>query len=159
MKHWIIRPGQPQDVPQVMQLVRELAEYERAPHEVTNTESEMLKDGFGENAMFGLFVAEMNGDIVGIALHYVRYSTWKGRMLYLEDIVVKETLRGQGIGAELFEACLKLCIKKNYAGMTWQVLDWNEPALNFYRKYNAALDPEWTNGKMLLADIQQMNLA
>jgi GNAT superfamily N-acetyltransferase len=142
-----------------MQLVRELAEYERAPHEVTNTEEAMLRDGFGEEAAFGLFVAEMNDEIVGIALHYIRYSTWKGKMLYLEDIVVKENLRGQGIGAELFEACLKHCVDMHYAGMTWQVLDWNEPALNFYRKYNATLDSEWVNGKLLLSEIQKMDLS
>jgi GNAT superfamily N-acetyltransferase len=158
MKSWIVRKGTPADVPGVMQLVRELAEYERAPQEVSNTEEAMLRDGFGAEPAFGLFIAEMNEEIVGIALHYVRYSTWKGKMLYLEDIVVKEHLRGQGIGAELFEACLKLCIEKNYAGMTWQVLDWNEPALNFYRKYAAALDGEWINGKLLLSEISKMNL-
>lgn len=158
MKPWIVRKGKPADVPGVMQLVRELAKYERAPHEVTNTEEAMLRDGFGESAAFGLFVAEMNHEIIGIALHYVRYSTWKGKMLYLEDIVVKENLRGKGIGAELFEACLRHCVELNYAGMTWQVLDWNEPALNFYRKYSAALDSEWINGKLLLSEIQKMNL-
>ena len=146
-------------MPAVMQLVRELAEYERAPDEVTNTEDAMIRDGFGAEPAFGLFVAEMNQEVVGIALHYVRYSTWKGKMLYLEDIVVKEQLRGQGIGADLFEACLKLCVDRNYAGMTWQVLDWNEPALNFYRKYSATLDSEWINGKLLLSEIQKMNLS
>jgi GNAT superfamily N-acetyltransferase len=159
MKQWIIREGNPSDIPGAMRLVRELAEYERAPHEVTNTENTMLEDGFGAAPAFGLFVAEMNNEIVGIALHYIRYSTWKGKMLYLEDIVVREDLRGRGIGAELFEGCLRLCMAKNYAGMSWQVLDWNEPALNFYRKYSASLDSEWINGKLLLSDIQQMNLA
>jgi GNAT superfamily N-acetyltransferase len=158
MKSWTVRKGKPEDVPGVMQLVRELAEYERAPHEVTNTETAMLLDGFGEAPAFGLFVAEMNREIIGIALHYVRYSTWKGKMLYLEDIVVKEHLRGKGIGAELFEACLRHCVDMNYAGMTWQVLDWNEPALNFYRKYAANLDGEWINGKLLLSEIQKMDL-
>jgi GNAT superfamily N-acetyltransferase len=158
MKSWIVRKGTPADVPGVMQLVRELAEYERAPNEVTNTEEAMLNDGFGNEPAFGLFVAEINAEIVGIALHYVRYSTWKGKMLYLEDIVVKEHLRGRGIGARLFEACLTHCVEKNYAGMSWQVLDWNEPALNFYRKYSASLDGEWINGKLLLPQIEKMNL-
>jgi predicted N-acetyltransferase YhbS len=156
MKEWTIRQGQPHDVDQVMQLVKELAEYERAAHEVSNTTEAMLRDGFGDQPCFGLFVAELNQEIVGIALHYVRYSTWKGKMLYLEDIVVRESLRGQGIGAELFEACLKHCTENNYAGMTWQVLDWNEPALNFYKKYNAQLDAEWVNGKLLIADIERL---
>jgi GNAT superfamily N-acetyltransferase len=159
MKSWIVRKGIETDVRGVMQLVRELAEYERALHEVTNTEEAMLLEGFGTEPAFGLFVAEQDGEIIGIALHYIRYSTWKGKMLYLEDIVVKEHLRGQGIGAALFEACLKYCMEKNYAGMTWQVLDWNEPALNFYRKYNSALDAEWINGKLLVDEIRQMNLS
>jgi ribosomal protein S18 acetylase RimI-like enzyme len=158
MNSAIIREGNPTDVPQVMALVRELALYEKAPHEVTNTEERMLLDGFGENPAFGLFVAEWDGAIVGIALHYIRYSTWKGKMLYLEDIVVKEALRGQGIGARLFEACLRHCIEKDYAGMTWQVLDWNEPALNFYRKYGCTLDPEWINGKLTIDQIHAMNI-
>ncbi|MFM7233644.1 MAG: N-acetyltransferase family protein [Flavobacteriales bacterium] len=158
MNSVIVREGQPADVPQVMALVRELALYEKAPHEVTNTEARMLQDGFGDQPAFGLFVAELEGAIVGIALYYIRYSTWKGKMLYLEDIVVQEAQRGKGIGAKLFEACLKRCVQQDYAGMTWQVLDWNEPALNFYGKYNCALDGEWVNGKLLLDQIQAMNL-
>lgn len=158
MNSVIIREGKPEDVPQVMALVRELALYEKAPQEVTNTEAMMLLDGFGDQPAFGLFVAELNGAVVGIALHYIRYSTWKGKMLYLEDIVVQENHRGKGIGAQLFEACLKLCKQHNYAGMTWQVLDWNEPALNFYRKYQCTLDDEWVNGKLLLGEIQSLNL-
>lgn len=158
MNSLIIRKGLAEDVPGVMALVRELALYEKAPHEVTNTEEEMLRDGFGEQPAFGLFVAEVEGAIVGIALHYIRYSTWKGKMLYLEDIVVQEAFRGGGIGAKLFEACMKLCLQNQYAGMTWQVLDWNEPALNFYRKYECTLDDEWVNGKLLLHQIQSMNL-
>ena len=145
-------------MPQVMALVRELAEYEKAPHEVTNTEERMLLDGFGENPAFGLFVAELDGSIAGIALYYIRYSTWKGKMLYLEDIVVKDALRGQGIGARLFEACLHHCMENDYAGMTWQVLDWNEPALNFYRKYDCTLDPEWINGKLTIEQIRAMKI-
>lgn len=154
MQNILIRAGKPEDIPQVMALVKELAEYERAPNEVTNTTEQMLQDGFGENPAFGLFVAEMNMEIVGIALHYIRYSTWKGKMLYLEDIVVKEQLRGQRIGKQLFEACIQLTKQKNYAGIAWQVLDWNEPALNFYKKYNAHLDPEWVNGKIMNGELR-----
>ncbi len=144
----MIRVGRPSDVPGALELVKELAEYERAPLEVTNTVEEMLADGFGEKPIYGLFVAERESVIVGIAIHYVRYSTWKGKMLFLEDIVVKESLRGQGIGKLLFEKCVELAIEKNYPGMIWQVLDWNEPAIQFYKKYNASLDPEWLNGKL-----------
>ncbi|MFN5620992.1 MAG: GNAT family N-acetyltransferase [Flavobacteriales bacterium] len=148
MEKIVIRQGSAQDVEQVMDLVRELALYERAPHEVTNTEEQMRLDGFGENPAFGLFVAEIDRSIIGIALHYVRYSTWKGKMLYLEDIVVRESHRGYGIGSRLFEACMQHCLKMDYAGMSWQVLDWNEPALRFYKKYDALLDSEWVNGKL-----------
>lgn len=144
----IVRQGVPHDIPQVLDLIKELAEYERAPMEVTNTVEEMLEDGFGSNPIYGLFVAEVKGKIVGIALHYIRYSTWKGKMLYLEDIVVNEAMRGNGIGALLFEACIQLAKTHNYAGVVWQVLDWNEPALNFYKKYNAELDAEWINGRI-----------
>lgn len=148
MNTTMIRVGRPSDVPGALELVKELAEYERAPLEVTNTVEEMLADGFGEKPIYGLFVAERESVIVGIAIHYVRYSTWKGKMLFLEDIVVKESLRGQGIGKLLFEKCVELAIEKNYPGMIWQVLDWNEPAIQFYKKYNASLDPEWLNGKL-----------
>lgn len=148
-----IRQGRPDDIPAVLALVKELAEYERAPLEVTNTVEEMLADGFGENPVYGLFVAEVENQIVGIAIHYVRYSTWKGKMLFLEDIVVKESLRRQGIGKLLFEKCIDLTIEKNYPGMVWQVLDWNEPAINFYNKYDATLDPEWLNGKLTRAQM------
>lgn len=144
----MIREGLPEDIPAVLILVKELAEYERAPMEVTNTVEEMLEDGFGKNPIYGLFVAERAIVIVGIAIHYVRYSTWKGKMLFLEDIVVKESLRGQGIGKLLFEKCIELAVEKNYPAMIWQVLDWNEPAINFYNKYKATLDPEWLNGKL-----------
>jgi GNAT superfamily N-acetyltransferase len=156
MENVVVRKGTPADVPQVMDLVRELALYERAPHEVTNTDQQMLEDGFGDAPVFGLFVAEHESRIVGIALHYIRYSTWKGKMLYLEDIVVRESYRGHKIGAHLFEACMALCLEKNYAGMVWQVLDWNEPALNFYRKFNANLDGEWINGKLLHDEMKQI---
>lgn len=149
-----IRAGKPQDIPQVLELIKELAEYEKAPHEVTNTAAQMLEDGFGENPVYGLFVAVVDETIVGISLHYIRYSTWKGKMLYLEDIVVKESMRGNGIGAKLFEACLQLTKEKNYAGIIWQVLDWNEPAINFYKKYDAELTDEWLNGRISRAQIE-----
>jgi GNAT superfamily N-acetyltransferase len=151
----IIRKGVAQDIPQVLDLIKELAEYERALHEVTNTVDQMIEDGFGANPTYGLFVAEKDGEIVGIALHYIRYSTWKGNMLYLEDIVVREQMRGQGIGAQLFEACLQLVKEKDYAGLVWQVLDWNEPAIHFYKKYEAELDGEWINGRISRSQIDK----
>lgn len=145
----LIRQGQRTDIPHVMRLVRELAEYERAPHEVTNTEEEMLRDGFGENPSFGFYVAELDHNVVGLALYYTRYSTWKGRCFYLEDIVVSEQYRGLGIGHQLFMSCLKNASDNGFASVNWQVLDWNEPAIRFYDRYNAEKDGEWINCRIM----------
>ena len=140
-----IRSGKIEDLPQVLQLVKELAEYEKALHEVTNTVALMEKEGFGENPLFGFFVAEEDQKIIGISLYYYRYSTWKGKRLYLEDIVVTGSHRGKGIGHLLFEETMRFALKSDCCGMQWQVLDWNEPAINFYKKYQARLDNEWIN--------------
>jgi GNAT superfamily N-acetyltransferase len=143
-----IRNGLKHDLPRVLELIKELALYERAPQEVTNTVERMEQDGFGPNPIYGLFVAEKNGVIVGISIYYWRYSTWKGKRLYLEDIVVTEHERGQGIGKLLFDRTLQHALDENCSGMMWQVLDWNEPAINFYKKYGAKLDAEWINGSL-----------
>lgn len=140
-----IRPGKKEDLPRVLELVKELALYEKAPHEVTNTVDRMEKDGFGPNPIFGLFVAEENNTIVGISIYYWRYSTWKGKRLYLEDIVVTENQRGKGTGKLLFDRTMQHALDENCTGMMWQVLEWNEPAIKFYNKYGARLDNEWTN--------------
>jgi ribosomal protein S18 acetylase RimI-like enzyme len=151
-----IRAGKPEDLKAVLRLIKELAEYERAPDEVSNTESMMLRDGFGNQPHYGILVAELDGHITGTAIHYVRYSTWKGPMLYLEDIIVQEKYRGRGIGSLLFEACATYSREKDYAGMMWQVLAWNTPAINFYKKYNCILDAEWVNGKLTREQIHQI---
>lgn len=143
-----IRRGVESDLEQVFNLVKELAEYERAAHEVVNSVEEMRRDGFGENPIFGMVVAEDAGKIIGIAVYYFRYSTWKGKRLYLEDIIVTESYRWQGIGKLLFEASMKLSLETNCNGMTWLVLDWNTPAISFYKKYNASFEPEWTVGSL-----------
>lgn len=149
MTSFVIRKGQLTDLPRVLELIQELALYERAPEEVTNTLEKMQRDGFGERPTFEFVVAEdEKKHIVGTAIWYVRYSTWKGNMLYLEDIIVTESQRGKGAGSQLFEYCIRECKRQGFAGMTWQVLEWNEPALRFYKKYNAILDPEWVNGKI-----------
>ena len=140
-----IRPGLKSDLPRVLELVKELALFERAPHEVTNTVALMEQDGFGAAPIYGLFVAENENGIVGISLYYWRYSTWKGKRLYLEDIIVTEKERGSGIGKLLFDRTMQKAIEENCSGMMWQVLEWNEPAIKFYKKYGAKLDDEWTN--------------
>jgi GNAT superfamily N-acetyltransferase len=152
-----IRIGTKQDLPQVLELIKELALYERAPHEVTNTVERMEQDGFGPNPIYGLFVAENARGIVGISVYYWRYSTWKGKRLYLEDIVVKEKERGSGIGKLLFDRTMQHALDENCSGMIWQVLDWNEPAINFYKKYfNAKLDGEWINCSLEADDLKRI---
>ncbi|HMG91542.1 MAG TPA: GNAT family N-acetyltransferase [Chryseolinea sp.] len=140
-----IRVGVKNDLPRVLELVKELAAFEKAPHEVVNTVELMEEDGFGAHPIFGLFVAEVEGQIMGISLYYWRYSTWKGKRLYLEDIVVTESMRGQGIGKLLFDRTMQHTLDENCSGMMWQVLDWNEPAITFYKKYGSKLDGEWIN--------------
>jgi ribosomal protein S18 acetylase RimI-like enzyme len=151
--HFTLRPGTVADVPAALQLVRELAIYEKAPNEVVVTESDMIRDGFGEKPLFDLIVAEIDQVVIGIALCYVRYSTWKGPILYLEDLVVNEKYRAHGIGKALFEACMKSARDKGFDGMAWQVLDWNEPAIRFYNKYNSTFSDEWLNGRLTAAQI------
>lgn len=152
-----VRKGTENDAEAVLGMIKELALYEKAPSEVTLTLEELRADGFGPKPIYGLFVAEHESQIVGIALYYEKYSTWKGRCLFLEDIIVTESKRGYGIGHQLFEAVVGVAKAKNSARMEWQVLDWNEPAIKFYKKYNATLDGEWLNGKLTREQIQEFN--
>ena len=131
-----------------------MALYERAPQEVTVDFNHFVESGFGEKPVWWAFVAETsdeNGNpfIAGFALYYIRYSTWKGQRMYLEDIIVTEPMRGKGIGGKLFEQLIEECKTKKFAGMVWQVLEWNEPAINFYKKYKGvSFDGEWLNGSL-----------
>ena len=141
----IIRPAVEADGVRMLELIRELAIVEKAPDEVTVSMEEFLDAGFGKNPIWGAFVAEVDEKIVGISLYYIRYSTWKGRRLYLEDLIVTESMRGSGIGKQLFEETLNLGKSQGYHGMVWQVLDWNEPAIQFYKKHKADFDSSWIN--------------
>jgi GNAT superfamily N-acetyltransferase len=140
-----IRPGTEADVPAAFDLINELALFERAPDEVDNTIEDMLRDGFGPNPVYGFLVAELAGEIVGLSLYYYRYSTWKGKRLYLEDLIVTEKHRNKGIGKRLFDATVDYARQQDCKGMSWQVLDWNTPAIEFYKSYGARLDGEWIN--------------
>lgn len=140
-----IRRALKEDCPRLLELIRELAEYEKAPQEVTVSQQHFEESGFGENPVWWAFVAETEGVVCAFALYYIRYSTWKGQRLYLEDLYVDPRLRGRGIGAMLFERLIAEAKEKGMHGIVWQALDWNEPALNFYRKYGATLDYEWVN--------------
>lgn len=152
MSNVLIRKAVLEDCASMLDLIKELAEYEKALHEVTVTLDEFIQDGFGVSPVWGAFVAEFEGEIVGISLYYDRYSTWKGRRLYLEDLVVTERLRGKQIGKMLFDATLEYGKSKNYSGMVFQVLNWNEPAINFYKKYSPKFDDEWLNVSIELKD-------
>lgn len=152
MQDIIIRNARLEDCPRLLELVRELAVYEKAPDEVTVTLEHFTASGFGEKPVWWAFVATVpqpgNSEermIAGFALYYIRYSTWKGQTMYLEDILVTESLRGQGIGQRLFDRLLEEAREKGFKRVTWQVLDWNEPAINFYKRQGARLDPEWLN--------------
>ncbi len=140
-----LRKGTKEDLPRVLELIKELALYEKAPEQVTNTLESMEEDGFGDHPIYGFIVAEREGVIEGLSIYYYRYSTWKGKRLWLEDLIVTESKRGLGTGKKLFEETLEIAKKENCTGMMWQVLDWNEPAINFYKKYNTQFDDEWIN--------------
>ncbi|ASW72886.1 GNAT family acetyltransferase [Chryseobacterium piperi] len=141
----VIRSAVQDDCAPMLELIKELAEYEKALHEVTVSLDEFIDAGFGSEPVWGAFVAEVDDEIVGISLYYNRYSTWKGRRLYLEELVVTERMRGKQIGKKLFDATLEYGKSNNYSGMMFQVLDWNEPAINFYKKYSPKFDNEWLN--------------
>jgi GNAT superfamily N-acetyltransferase len=173
-----IRKATREDCPGMLQLIRELAEYEKAPNEVTVDPMHFEESGFGEKPVWWAFVVEKVEEVEGVevssavklsstslnlpqplsstpstpstqivafALYYIRYSTWKGQTMYLEDIIVTESMRGKGIGRMLIEQLIQEAKEKGFKRITWQVLDWNEPAINFYKKFNAKFDPEWVN--------------
>jgi GNAT superfamily N-acetyltransferase len=150
-----IRKGTIDDLSQVHALIQELAEYEKAPDEVTNTLEDMRRDGFGDEPIYKFFVAETAEEgIIGIALYYTAYSTWKGKMIFLEDLVVTERLRRAGIGKMLFDAVAHEAKVVGAKRFKWQVLEWNDPAIAFYKKIGADLDGEWINCNMTEEQIQ-----
>jgi len=154
-----IRQAKVTDCKSLMDLITELAIYEKAGDEVEITAAHLEKDGFGEVPQFYVIVAEKNSEIIGMALYYYKYSTWKGSCLYLEDLVVKEEFRKEGVGGRLFEQVISVAKQKKVKRMEWQVLDWNEPAIKFYKKYGAELDSEWLNGRFYAKHLEAFNVS
>ena len=152
----VIRTGTKADIPFALNLVKELAVYEKAPNEVEVTIEEMTEWGFGTDKQFDFFVALENDVIVGLALYYYKYSTWKGKCLFLEDIIVTESQRGKGLGKLLFDKVVQVSKEQKVRRMEWQVLDWNTPAIEFYKKYDATLDDEWVNCKLTNHQLEKM---
>lgn len=142
----IIRKAVMADCERMLELIKELAVYEKEPEAVTVSFDHFAESGFGKNPVWFAYVAEVAGKVEGFALYYIRYSTWKGQRLYLEDLLVTEKMRGKGMGKLLFDTLIEECKAKKYSGMVWQVLDWNEPAINFYKKYpDVVFDNGWLN--------------
>jgi len=151
-----IRKGEIDDLPAILELIKELADYEKAPNEVSVTLAEMQHHGFGSKSIFEFFVAIEDDKTIGLALYYYKYSTWKGRCLFLEDIIVTESKRGLGIGKLLFYEVGKVAQKQGVRRMEWQVLDWNEQAINFYKKMPVHLDAEWINCKLTNKELDEI---
>jgi GNAT superfamily N-acetyltransferase len=145
-----IRKAVKEDCAAIVELVKELAIYEKAPTEVTVSLDHFIESGFGVNPVWWAYVAEINNTIVGFALYYIRFSTWKGQRMYLEDLLVTEQHRGKQIGKLLFDKLIQEAKEKNFTAICWQVLDWNEPAINFYKKYDTSFDGEWLNGLLII---------
>ena len=141
-----IRRAERKDAKAMMALIHELATFEKAPDEVTVSLDHFIESGFGSNPVWWAFVAENDAkEVIAFALYYIRYSTWKGQRLYLEDIIVNEAWRGKGVGKQLMDVLIEEGKQKGFSGMMWQVLDWNEPAIKFYKKYETQFHNEWIN--------------
>lgn len=139
----IIRKATANDMPKVLELIQELATFEKEPEAVVVTVEDLVRDGFGEQPLFHTFVAEVNDEVIGIALYYYRYSTWKGKTIHLEDLIVKESSRGTGVGFALYSEIIKQGKRDNVRRIEWNVLDWNTPAIDFYKKTGAKILADW----------------
>jgi hypothetical protein len=140
---YTVRQAGPKDMPQVLELIKELAAFEKEPDAVVITAEDLVKDGFGRNPLFTCFVAEVNGAIQGMALIYYRYSTWKGRTVHLEDLVVRQEMRGTGLGSALYKKVIDYSREQGVKRTEWVVLDWNTPAIEFYQRSGATVLKDW----------------
>jgi GNAT superfamily N-acetyltransferase len=152
-----IRKGKKSDLPDILSLIKELAEYENSANQVSITLEQLENDGFSKKPSYYFLIAEKSNEIIGMSFYWIRYSTWKGKFLFLEDFVIKKQHRRSGVGKALFNETIKICQKNQLNGMCWQVLDWNTPAINFYKKYNAEISGEWLSGKLTKEQIESFN--
>ena len=144
----VIRKGTKEDMPAVLDLIKQLALFEKEPDAVVISAQDLVRDGFGETPMFSTFVAEIENEIIGAALFYFRYSTWKGKTIHLEDLIVTENKRGTGAGFALYSEVIKEGKRQNVRRIEWNVLDWNEPAIRFYEKSGAKVFDDWRTVQM-----------
>ena len=154
MEEILVRKATAADMPAALMLIHELADFEKAPDAVTNTVVAMVEDGFGSNPIFGCYVAEIENRVVGIAIYYVKYSTWNGKGLYLDDLIVTEEHRGKGIGKKLFDVYMQEAKRIGANMLHWQVLDWNSRAIKFYERLGASIDATWLDCKMTKEQIE-----
>jgi GNAT superfamily N-acetyltransferase len=155
----VIRKGTKEDLKGAYSLILELANFEQAPEEVENTLEDMIRDGFGEYPVFEFYVADDNDRIVGLALYYFSYSTWKGRAMHLEDLIVTHEYRKKGLGNLLFDKVVEKARELQVGRLTWQVLDWNEPAIKFYKKLEAQFNKEWITCKLTREQLKNYNFS
>ena len=158
MKLIKIRKGEKSDLPCILNLIKELAQYENALDKVDIGIQELEIDGFSKNPLFYFLVAEINSNIVGMAFYYIKYSTWTGKCLFLEDFIVTKKFRRQGVGEKLFNEIILIAKKLKMNRIMWQVLNWNKPAINFYKKYNSDISDNWLDGKITKKQIENFTL-
>ena len=154
----IIRKGSKEDVPAILGLIKELAVFEKEPEAVVVTTDELIADGFGENPLFMTFVAEQDSEIIGMALFYYRYSTWKGKTIHLEDLIVKENKRGTGAGSALYKEVLKFAKQEGVRRVEWVVLSWNRHAIDFYERSGATVLQDWLTVQMHEEEITKFTM-
>ena len=151
-----VRKGKKEDLTDVLFMIKELAEYENSLHEVEITIEQLQKDGFGNKPYFSFLIASIEGKAIGFSFYFIRYSTWKGKFLFLEDFYIKEEYRNKGVGSILFQETINLCKELEVNGMMWQGLDWNTSAIDFYKKFNSNVSSDWLTGKLTKDQIKNL---
>ncbi|RZJ74239.1 MAG: GNAT family N-acetyltransferase [Flavobacterium sp.] len=155
----VIREGREEDMASVLELIRELAAFEKEPEAVVISEADLIRDGFGDVPLFHTFVAEEDSEIIGMALFYYRYSTWKGKTIHLEDLIVKAGKRGTGAGGKLYREVIKFAKTEGVRRVEWVVLNWNTHAIDFYKRSGAAVMKDWLTVQMNEEGITKFTLA